>query len=95
MNVLETYVGKVGVQVHLKSANTVKELLVAPKDKDSICKKGVIYRYRCHQPGCTMEYKGETGRNFGEHTKSILGAHPPSSTIPKLQNTSSNCTTSP
>ena len=34
---------KVGGQVHFKGANTVKELLVAAKDKDSICKQwGVI-----------------------------------------------------
>ena len=31
---------KAGVQFHFKVANTVKELLVTPKDKDSICKKG-------------------------------------------------------
>ena len=36
------------VQVHLKGNNTVKDLLVAPKDRDSIVNKGsIIYRYKC------------------------------------------------
>ena len=51
--------GKAGVQVHFKGVNTVKELLVAPKDKDSIIQTwSVIYRYRCDQPECTMECIG-------------------------------------
>ena len=34
------------VQVHIKGSNTIKDLLVAPKDKDTITNKGeVIYRY--------------------------------------------------
>ena len=62
--------GKVGVQLYFKGSNTVKELLVAPQHKEGICnKEGVIYRYKCDQPGCTMEYIGETGRNFGERYK--------------------------
>ena len=57
--------GKAGVQVHFKGANTVKEVLIAPKDKDSINhKEEVIYRYRCDQPGCNMEYIAETSRTF-------------------------------
>ena len=31
-----------GVQVHFKGANTVKELLVAPEDKDNIIQKGEV-----------------------------------------------------
>ena len=59
--------GNAGVQVHFKGANTVKELLLAPKDKDNIIQKGeVLYRYRCDQPGCNMEYIGEIGRSFVE-----------------------------
>ena len=39
---------KHGVQVHFKGINTIKSLLVAPKEKDPITKKsGVIYRYKC------------------------------------------------
>ena len=38
--------GKVGVQVHFKGNNTVKDFLVAPKDRGSIVNKGgVIYGY--------------------------------------------------
>ena len=78
----------------ISRVSTVKELLVAPKDKDSICKKGgVIYRYRCNQPRCTMKYIGETGMNFDERYKEHLRTSSPSLTIPKLQGTSSNWTT--
>ena len=56
---------KAGVQVHFKGNNTIKDLLVAPKDRDSITNKGgVIYRYKCDHPGCTIQYICETGRNF-------------------------------
>ena len=62
--------GKAGVEVHFKGANTVKELLIAAEDKDSIYDKGgVIYRYRCDQPRCTLKYIDETGRNFGKRNK--------------------------
>ena len=57
---------KVGVQVHFKGNNTAKDLLMAPMDRDSIFNKGgVIYRYMFDHIRCTMEYIGETGRNFG------------------------------
>ena len=43
---------KHGVQVHPKGALTIKNLLMAPKDKDTIMKKsGVIYRYKCNRVG--------------------------------------------
>ena len=62
-----------GVQVHFKGNNTIKDLLVTPKDKDSITNKGgVIYRYKCDHLGCTMEYIGETGRTFGDRYKDHL-----------------------
>ena len=82
---------KVGVHVNFNGTNTVKELLVALKDTDSICNKGgVIYRYQCNQPGCIIENIGETGRIFGDRYKEYSGLPPPSLTIPKLQDTSSN-----
>ena len=38
---------KHGVQVYFKGGNTIKNLLVVPKDQDPVQKKsGVIYRYR-------------------------------------------------
>ena len=62
-----------GVQVHFKGNNTVKDLLVASKDRDNIVNKGgVICRYNHDHPGCTMENIGESGRNFGDGYKEHL-----------------------
>ena len=59
-----------GVQVYFKGGNTIKNLLVAPKDKDPIMKKsGVIYRYKCNRVDCDEEYIGESSRVFGERFK--------------------------
>ena len=66
---------KVVVQVHFKESNIIKDPLVAPKDNENITSKGsVIYRYKCHHTGCTVEYIGETGRTFGEKYKKHLRA---------------------
>ena len=55
---------KHGVQVHLKGVNTIKSLLMAPKDKDPITKKSsVIYRYKCDRVDCDDEYIG----SYPEH----------------------------
>ena len=66
---------KFGVRVHFKGGQTIKSLLMAPKDKDPITSKsGVIYRYKCSEHGCNEEYIGESARNladrFKEHQKS-------------------------
>ena len=37
---LENVYGKAGVQVHFKGSNTIKDLLIAPKGRDSITDKG-------------------------------------------------------
>ena len=59
-----------GVQVHCKGGNTIKNLLMAPKDKDPIMRKsGVIYRYRCNRVDCDEEYIGESSRVFGDRFK--------------------------
>ena len=64
---LKKICGKHGVQVYFKGGNTIKNLLVAPKDQDPILKKsGVIYRYRCGRVDCDEEYIGESSRTFGE-----------------------------
>ena len=61
---------KYGVQVHFKGGVTIKNLLVAPKDKDPMLKKsGVIYRYECDGVECDEEYIGESSRAFGERFK--------------------------
>ena len=64
---------KYGIQVHFKSGRTLKDELVAPKDKDHITKKsGIIYRFKCDRLECDEEYIGETSRTFGERFKEHL-----------------------
>ena len=73
---------KHGVQVHYKGGNTIKGLLMAPKDKDHITKKsGIIYRFKCHRVDCDDEYIGESSRTFGERFKEHLKAPPQYMTI--------------
>ena len=69
---------KYGIQVHFKSGKTIKDELVAPKDKDHITKKsGIIYRYKCDRLECDEEYIGETARTFGKRFKEHLKAPSP------------------
>ena len=52
--------------MYFKGGNTIKNLLMAPKDQDAIQKKsGVIYRYQCDRVECNEEYIGESSRTFG------------------------------
>ena len=65
-----------GIDLHFKGNNTIRQLLVHPKDKEDILKKsGVIYRYKCDRVDCGEEYIGESGRTFAErfreHLKSL------------------------
>ena len=56
-----------GVEVYFKGGRTIRDILVHPKDKDTILKKsGVIYKYSCGRVDCGEEYIGESGRTFGE-----------------------------
>ena len=51
----------------------MKNLLVAPKDKDEITKKsGVIYRPKCAKADCEEEHIGESAKMFGERFKEHL-----------------------
>ena len=69
---------KYGIQVHFKSGKSIKDELVAPKDKDHLTKKsGIIYRYKCNRLECDEEYIGETARTFGERYKEHLKAPSP------------------
>ena len=69
---------KQGIQVHFKGTNTVKQLLMAPKDKDlMLTKSGVIYRCKCPSINCTEQYIGEYGRTLGERYKEHLKAPSP------------------
>ena len=82
---------KYGIQVHFKSGRTLKDELVAPKDKDPITKKsGIIYRFKCERLECDEEYIGETSRTFGERFKEHLKAPSP---IYDHSNTSGHTTT--
>ena len=69
---------KYGVKVYFKGGTTIKNLLMAPKDKDPIQKKsGVIYRYKYDRVECDEEYIGESSRTFGERFKEHLKASSP------------------
>ena len=53
------------LSLSLVATNRCADVIVAPKDKHNITNEGsVTYRYKCHHPGCTVEYIGETGRTF-------------------------------
>ena len=66
---------KHGVAVHFKGGQTLKNILVSPKDKDTMAKKNsVIYSYSCGRIDCEKEYIGESGRTFGERFKEHLKA---------------------
>ena len=69
---------KYGIEVHLKGAPTIKNLLMTPKDKDPILKRsGVIYRFKCNRVERDEEYIGESARNLGERFKEHLKAPSP------------------
>ena len=69
---------KYGVKVYFKGGTTIKNLLMAPKDKDPMQKKsGVIYRYKCERVECDEEYIGESSTTFGEMFKEHLKAPSP------------------
>ena len=67
MRALRELAKKYGIEVHLKGGHTIKDLLMAPKDKDPILKRsGVIYRFKCGRVDFEHEYIGESVRNFEE-----------------------------
>ena len=69
---------KHGVDVHFKGSQTLKNILVSPKDKDRITiKNSVIYSYTCGMIDCNEEYIVESGRIFGERYKEHLKAPSP------------------
>ena len=69
---------KQGIQVHFKGTNTVKQLLMAPKDKDpKLTKSGIIYRHRCPHINYTEQYIGESGRTLGDRYKEHLKSPSP------------------
>ena len=69
---------KHGIQTYFRGGNTIKSLLMTPKDKDHISKKsGIIYRFKCNRVDCDDEYIGESSRTFGERYKEHLKASLP------------------
>ena len=70
--------GKYGIQVHFKGNQTIKQILMKPKDKDpKDSKSGVIYSYQCPHLDCNEEYIGETSRTLGERRKEHLNQPSP------------------
>ena len=67
-----------GVVVYFKGGQTLKNILVSPKDKDSMANKNsVIYSYSSGRIECDDEYIGESARTFGERFKEHLKAPSP------------------
>ena len=58
------------VQVCFKGQNTIKSMLMHPKDKvDPPLKKDVVYQWSCTKPKCKSSYIGETSRSLCECVK--------------------------
>ena len=69
---------KYGIEMHFREGSTIKDLLVHPKDRDSILQKsGVIYNYKCSRVDCEEEYLGESGRTFAERFREHMKAPSP------------------
>ena len=76
-----------GVPSYHKPYNTIRSLLVRPKDKSEKTKQcGLVYSMTCDN--CPAEYVGETARTlgtrYGEHTD---GKHPQSAIQGHMENT--------
>ena len=70
------------IQVHIKGVNTLKSLLMHPKDKISTDqKKDIVYHWECQADGCNSSYIRETSRALGERVKE----HPKSTTLAILK----------
>ena len=55
------------MRVIIIGSNTIRNLLVSPRDKDPMVNKNeAIYCFQCGDLSCTDEYIGETSRTFGE-----------------------------
>ena len=64
---------KYGVKVHFKRGNTLKNLLMLPKDRDAKTKQSkIIYWFKCGRTECDEEYIGESARTFEEGCREHL-----------------------
>ena len=58
------------IQVCFKGQNTIKSMLMHPKDKiNPLLKKDIVYQWSCTDPSCKSSYIGKTCRSLGEHVK--------------------------
>ena len=70
-----TICSKYDVQVYFKEGNTLKNLLMFPKDKESITKQNdIIYWFKCGTTECDDKYTGESARTFEERYREHLKA---------------------
>ena len=61
------------VQVCFKGVNTLKSMLMHPKDKmSSDQKKDLVYHWECKADGCNSSYIGETSRALGRESQRTL-----------------------
>ena len=69
---------KHGIEMYFKGGNTIKDLLMCPKDRDNILqKKGVIYRYKWGRVDGEDEYIVESDRTFAERFREHMRAPSP------------------
>ena len=72
---LKNVCNKHRIHVCFRGGNSIKSLLMAPKDKGPITKKSVvIYRYKRDMVECDEEYIGKSSRTFEERLKDHLKA---------------------
>ena len=63
--------GRYGIETYFKGSNTIRNLLVSPKDKDPMVNKsGAIYWFQCDELSCDDEYLGEPPGPLVKDTKS-------------------------
>ena len=71
-------VGGMAYRPTSKVVNTIRKLLISPKDKDPMVNQsGAIYWFQCGDLSFDDEYIGETSRTFGERVKEHLKDHSP------------------
>ena len=67
-----------GIEVYFKGGNTIKNLLVVPKDKDTITQKsGLLYRCKCAEVSVRRITLGSLQGPLGKRLKEHLRALPP------------------
>ena len=61
--------------MYFKGGNIIKDLLLHPKDRDTILQKGgVIHQFRCGRVNCEKEYIRESSRTFAERFREHMKA---------------------